>query len=323
MDVPGWQLTSDIAKEQAGGPTGRYVNLSSDTCCGVTLISSPFTVGRDTTGFYSLWRTYFTAPYASNALDIRVLSDPAFSTDTRVLYDYAPGISDWQKLRIDLRQYVGQTIKLEIKGNNGPTRITEVATDELQAKIALDKTVAHTPDPVNTISGNFYHSNTDISILGKGIPLEFTRYYNSMGSTSGPLGYHWTDNYSFSLTADSDGSITLRYPAGNTAFFPLSNGVFQSPPGDNNTLVKNGDGTYTLTTKSQVIYTFLADGVLTSIADRNNNTTTLSYANGLLSSVTDPGRAQPGNNVCLRQEWKPGIGYRRKRQGNGLRLRQR
>jgi YD repeat-containing protein len=52
----------------------------------------------------------------------------------------------------------------------------------------------------------------------------------------------------------------------------------------------NADGTYILTTTSQIRYNFDASGRLTSIVDRNSNTTTVSYdANGNLLSIADPG----------------------------------
>lgn len=49
--------------------------------------------------------------------------------------------------------------------------------------------VADTPDPVNTISGNFQHSNTDLAIPGKGLALESTRSYSSGWTDSRSLGY--------------------------------------------------------------------------------------------------------------------------------------
>ena len=85
--------------------------------------------------------------------------------------------------------------------------------------------------------------------------------------------------------------------------------VFNSPPGDFSTLVKNEDKTFTRTLKDGTKINFNTDGFQTSVVDRNGNTTTyaydtdnnlstitdpaglittLTYSNGLLESITDP-----------------------------------
>ncbi|MCK4342548.1 MAG: LamG domain-containing protein [Phycisphaerae bacterium] len=40
-------------------------------------------------------------------------------------------------------------------------------------------------DPVNTATGSFFHQETDLSIPSRGMPLTFTRYYNSKAAASG------------------------------------------------------------------------------------------------------------------------------------------
>ena len=148
---------------------------------------------------------------------------------------------------------------------------------------------AKTKDPVNTVSGDFLHSHTDLAIPGRGVPLEFTRYYNSRSDLSRRLGRGWTHTYDMYLTFESTG-VNVFYPQGNSNRFVLSGGVYVSRPGVYDTLVKNGDGTYTLTTKAQLRYNFSDVGRLTSIVDRNNSATTVSYdGNGYLASVTDAG----------------------------------
>jgi RHS repeat-associated protein len=148
--------------------------------------------------------------------------------------------------------------------------------------------VGYTPDPVNTASGDGVHTHTDISIPGRGIPLQFTRYYHSGSTQARSLGVGWTHTYDMYLSI-SPAEVTVFYPDGHAVLFPLSNGTFVAPPGVTDTLVQNANGTYTLTTAHQVRYIFSSSGVLTAIADRDNNTTTLAYTNGLLTAVTDPG----------------------------------
>lgn len=147
--------------------------------------------------------------------------------------------------------------------------------------------IGKTKDPVNTLTGDFDHQHTDLAIPGKGVPLEFTRYYHSGSPALRSLGHNWSHSYDAYLLI-ALGAATVFYPDGHASTFVLSNGVYVARPGVYDTFAQNLDGTYTLTTHDQVSYDFTAAGQLASIADRNGNTTELSYdGNGYLSRVTD------------------------------------
>ena len=148
--------------------------------------------------------------------------------------------------------------------------------------------VSWTPDPVNTASGDFNHLHTDLAIPGRGIPLDFTRSYHSGSDTTRSLGQGWTHGFDMYLVFEGS-DVTVFYPQGHAVIFVFSGGVYVPRPGVFDTFVDNGDGTFTFTTVSEIRYDFSSAGVLTSIADRNDNTTTLTYTAGLLTSVTDPG----------------------------------
>jgi len=146
--------------------------------------------------------------------------------------------------------------------------------------------------PVNCATGVFWHEFTDASIPGLGIPLEFSRTYSSMNAaTDGPLGFGWTDSYNMSLALDEEtGAATIHEEGGSEVTFPSNGeGGFTTPPRVLATLEANEDGTYTFSRYADHIrYVFSASGQLLSEADRNGNTTTLTYSGGLLQSVTDP-----------------------------------
>ncbi|MCL2611205.1 MAG: DUF4280 domain-containing protein, partial [Defluviitaleaceae bacterium] len=57
-------------------------------------------------------------------------------------------------------------------------------------------------DPINTATGNFYYAKTDIKISGKH-PLEFKRFYNTIGGTTSVLGRGWTHNYNIKLIKEN------------------------------------------------------------------------------------------------------------------------
>ncbi|MDP3330577.1 MAG: DUF6531 domain-containing protein [Methylococcaceae bacterium] len=54
-------------------------------------------------------------------------------------------------------------------------------------------------DPVNLVTGNLIHTERDISVPGRGLPLVFERNYNSRGAKDGPLGFGWTHSFNHKL----------------------------------------------------------------------------------------------------------------------------
>src|SRR5439155_8116761 len=51
---------------------------------------------------------------------------------------------------------------------------------------------AFNADPVNTATGNYVFEHTDLAVAGRGQGLAFSRFYNSLDATAGPLGLGWT-----------------------------------------------------------------------------------------------------------------------------------
>lgn len=149
-----------------------------------------------------------------------------------------------------------------------------------------------TADPVNTATGNFFHEETDLTIASRGLPLAFTRYYNSRDSRPGSLGPGWTHSYNVTLTENAN-QVSVAWGDGRTDYWTLTGGSYQpSTAGLYDTLVKNGDNTWRVTRKNLDRYNFDTTGRLTGIIDKNGNATTLAYNNGTwpnrVTEVTDP-----------------------------------
>jgi RHS repeat-associated protein len=165
--------------------------------------------------------------------------------------------------------------------------------------------------PVNCVTGEFWHSFSDLSVPGRGLPLDLTRTYSSSAaSTLGPFGYGWTDSYNMFLSFDTTGDATVHENNGSylTAANTPSGYEFSTYVPD--TLVENMSGTYTFTQKDGSQDVFSSSGQLETETDRNGYTTSLSYngsnqitsvkdpagrsltftygSNGLVSTVTDP-----------------------------------
>jgi RHS repeat-associated protein len=147
-------------------------------------------------------------------------------------------------------------------------------------------------DPVNTATGDFWEQHTDVSIPGRGIPLNFTRTYNSAAAgASGPLGPGWTDNYSAGLAIDAKtGDVTVTDESGDSMLFTkLASGAYEAPNRVLSTLVQNPDGSLTLTRHDTSSLTFNSTGQLIGETDRNGYQTKLAYnSGGQLATVTDP-----------------------------------
>lgn len=133
----------------------------------------------------------------------------------------------------------------------------------------------------NARSGNLYQTQ-DVGIL--------TLRYNSLDGTDGILGVGWTHNYNVTMSTIDASTLKLRDADGNIIYFRLSGSTYypEAISSDDSTVVKNSNGTYTRTEKNGTVQQFNTSGYLTSIRDRNNNATTLSYSGSCPSSITDP-----------------------------------
>lgn len=167
-------------------------------------------------------------------------------------------------------------------------------------------------DPVNLATGNLYHSEKDIAVPGRGLPLVFERNYNSRNPLDGPLGFGWTHSFNHKLNfyGVDGGFVKVGWLDGSGAerFFKLAgssvpvNSPFQAAPGVYTALKREADGSWSVTEKNGLRYSFESNAGVTAgqaarlltIQDRNLNTLSLAYNTGcgnLLCTVTDgPGR---------------------------------
>ena len=153
--------------------------------------------------------------------------------------------------------------------------------------------LAYGRDPVNTATGNFFHSETDLSITSRGLPLVFSRHYNNKDLRSGPLGSGWTHSYYIYLNDDDPNLVNVHWGDGRTDYWnPDGLGGYEpNTIGLYDSLAKNGSN-WIVTRKNLNKYTFDSDGLLTAISDKNGNSITLSYTNpsypNLVTAINDP-----------------------------------
>jgi YD repeat-containing protein len=148
-------------------------------------------------------------------------------------------------------------------------------------------------DPVNSLTGAFTTSETDLELPGVGVPLSWRRTYTSLDTTEGRLGPGWVDSFDASLTIEQNGDVRARAETGQRVVFTKNpDETYSGPPGTHSTLVKTASS-YELTLQDQTKYTFDLAGKLQSKVDRHGIGVTLSYdGQGRLSTVTDSASRQ-------------------------------
>jgi RHS repeat-associated protein len=148
---------------------------------------------------------------------------------------------------------------------------------------------------VNVANGQLVVHNQDIAVHGVGQNLTIDRYYNSLSDIQWHLGTGWNLNQGCDVQIDINDldGVTYKAPDGYEVLFRNNgSGGYITPPGVNADLVKNQDGTFTMTLHgSNTKYNFQSGGCLQSEVDRNGNPISMRY-NGSLQTITDTeGRA--------------------------------
>ena len=147
-------------------------------------------------------------------------------------------------------------------------------------------------EPINPNTGNFYSTHTDMKFEGRGIPAEITRTYNSIDhDVYSPMGFGWTFTYSERIEPYpyEQGDLSLIAPDGTrTRYTNQGNGTYLPADENYTVLVKNPDGTYTLSADDGSYKTFDVEGAITKLVDTNQNETMVGHdAEGNVTSVTD------------------------------------
>jgi RHS repeat-associated protein len=151
-------------------------------------------------------------------------------------------------------------------------------------------------EPVNVFNGNFGYRYQDIFVPSRGMPFEFTRYYNSQDICEGPFGQGWSHTFNITLIEVKDGAETCVLHRDNDGalhvFRQISDIDYEKITLDGYDVLKRYatfpeslrslaplglNGGYHIREKQGKDYLFDFDGKLRVIADRNKNKMTLEY----------------------------------------------
>ena len=147
-------------------------------------------------------------------------------------------------------------------------------------------------EPVNIVTGNYYSTDLDFILAGRGLPIQILRHYNSLDSSSGILGKGWRFGYDSILEKASTGEVTITYPDGRRfVYTPVAGtSTYTAPKAIFDKLTKNSDGTYQLKLQNKNLYSYNANGKLSGITDPNGNTIAFTYnTSGELVTITEAG----------------------------------
>jgi RHS repeat-associated protein len=143
-------------------------------------------------------------------------------------------------------------------------------------------------DPVNSVTGAFESTITDLWLPGIEIPFNFRRSYSSSDLRDGPLGRGWQYSLEIGLSIKSNGTVVMRGETGQLLrFAKMPDGTFVPDSGGLTTLTTVPGG-YKATHQDRTSYLFDSTGRLTSLTGRNGRGLTVAYgSDGLPNQVTD------------------------------------
>jgi len=161
---------------------------------------------------------------------------------------------------------------------------------------------------VDVVTGNLMVNTIGLSLPGVNSTIPIGASYNSLGwqtgNTTSAAANNWSMNFASAGSLALVGANVVYTGADGVtwSFAPVSGSAtaYTSPAGFKQDLVKSTAG-YTLTDReSRQVVSFDADGKATSVADRNGNTTKITYgANGQPASVVSTAGPTPARTATL------------------------
>jgi RHS repeat-associated protein len=288
--LPGWQPTNldPIATGEDG--YGSYVTSDDGTAFIIRSSElSPGILNRSGDSDARYYAIAYNIGQATGSL-LRVYWVDAQGNSTQLMQDAANTPTGYRIRYFPVYDFLQPIGRLVINVTNGGRVYSigdNIARQQLNEPFSYKVGIQ-----IDTASGAFGYQATDLRTAGV-TPLLFTRYYNGHADRLGPLGYRWSHSYETRLIVTNDNDVGIIFGSGKEVFF-IRNGTTFTPADARiyDTLVQNGDGSYTYTTKAKQQYNFTAAGFLSNSKDPNNNATTLAYdGNNRLTSVIAQGGA--------------------------------
>ncbi len=285
--LPGWAVTDDRGIAVGEDAYGSYVTTPIDNQSYIR--SSWITPGIiDTTSTQTRWYTlaYDIGAGAGTNLSVTWANDQ--SQSWIVLSTASNDPTGYVTARLPIHDFMGDRGRFSISFPGlgriyslGDNVARQQLSEPFSSKVGMG---------IDTTTGAVAFAEQDLTLPGA-MPLTFSRYYNAHSDRLGTLGYRWSHTYDTHLEFSGSDVAVVFGQGREDGFLHQTNGTYRvADPRVHSALVKETDGTFTLTTKENLLYRFAAAGVLTEIEDLNGNAIELAYdGQGRLSTVTAPG----------------------------------
>lgn len=144
-------------------------------------------------------------------------------------------------------------------------------------------------DPVDTMTGTFWESFTDLAVDSRGPGLSWGRHYaTDRAATTGPLGNGWTHDWAWAATVNVPaGTATVTDPRGNATPYTRQPDETWTGPGYSDTRFSVAADSTARLYRGPVeqTYAFDASGRLVSVTDRNGEVLVFTYTSGNLTGI--------------------------------------
>ncbi|WP_405056848.1 DUF6531 domain-containing protein [Kribbella sp. NBC_01505] len=141
---------------------------------------------------------------------------------------------------------------------------------------------------MNTATGAFVEAYVDAKGTGPGVPLQLSRFYSSLATTTSAFGKGWSWPYDSSLTTTA-AEVAVRNPDGAVVRFVKDTAGVWQPPASVQSRLRAVSGGWEKRDTDDTTYRYDATGKLTGIVDAAGVGVALAYADGKLATITERG----------------------------------
>jgi hypothetical protein len=125
--------------------------------------------------------------------------------------------------------------------------ITGAATETATGGQSSNPNVSFGQEPVNLATGAYVYQATELVLPGRGLPLVSSRTYTTKGGAQSAFGPDWAWSFGMRLLLQGSLVTVVNEDGRQDTYIDTGGGMFTLLLGIFATLVKNADGTYTLT----------------------------------------------------------------------------